>query len=77
MGAAVGLGILIVIAHLRPTLPRHGGGPLGSFVGVFVVACATAIALAYRNVLAAVTGWRAVAWLALWLGLLLVEYLLL
>ncbi len=77
MGAAFGLGILIVIAHLRPTLPRHGGGPLGSFVGVFVVASAIGLALAYRRVLLSVTGWRAGVWLSLWLGLLLVEYLLL
>ncbi len=77
VGAALGLGALIVAAHLLPELPAHGGGPLGTFVGVFMVAAAMWLAFAYRRWLAWLTGWRGAAWLVLWLVVLLLEGLLL
>ena len=77
VGAAVGLGALIVVAHLLPDLPPRGGGPLGTFVGVFVVVATIILALAYRRWLAGLTGWRGTLWLALWLAVLLLEGLLL
>ncbi len=78
VGAALGLGTLVVLAHLLPELgQQRGGGPLGAFVGVFVVAAALALALSYRRWLAGLTGWRGTLWLLLWLVVLLLEGLLL
>jgi len=77
MGAAGGLGALIVLTHVLPGLAQHGGGALGTFVGLFVVAAAMALALAYRGWLAGLTGWRGTLWLGLWLVVLLLEGLLL
>ncbi len=78
VGAALGLGALIVLAHVLPELgQQRGGGPLGTFIGVFVVAAALALALAYRRWLAWLTGWRGTLWLLLWLVVLLLEGLLL
>ncbi len=76
VGAALGLGVLIVLAHVLPELSERAG-PLWVFIGVFVVAGALALALAYRRWLVWLTGWRGVLWLGLWLVVLLLEGLLL
>lgn len=75
-GAALGLGALIALAHGLPELSERGG-PLWLFIGVFVVAAALALALAYRRWLVGLTGWRGTLWLLLWLVVLLLEGLLL
>ncbi len=76
VGAALGLGALIVLAHVLPEVSERAG-PLWLFIGVFVVAAALALALAYRRWLVGLTGWRGALWLFLWLVVLLLEGLLL